>query len=154
MLNQYNRTSHLEVVPTLTLGAYVDLTVVGGLLSFSNNGRGGVIRQIILCDHSKLNANLDLYLFSRKPTSPLITDRDVKTLVNNEGHYEIARHQFLSTDYRVEGGYSVVNAQGLDYSWQQSLGTLGGLYGLLVLNGSTPSYSLEDLYVKLVTWVD
>lgn len=152
MSGMINKTHALE--PTVAVqiaGAYVDGDVVGGLLDLSDlcgGGGGGTIRQVVLVDDDSEGAIFDLYLFDGKPTvivdadpfAGSIADTDLLKLV---GKLALSTLVTLnSNDYYLE---TEVNL---------SHGT-GELWGYLVLNGSTPTYTAtDDLALKITGWMD
>ena len=148
-----NVSHTLEITPTISTSIYADGDVVGGLLDLRilcGGGGGGTIRQVRLVDDDSEGVALYLYLFDGKPTTiadqaafaAAITVADLKKMI---GRISIAAADYLT-----------INTN--DVVWKDDInlphGT-GELWGYLVTNGSTPTYTaVTDLTLTVVGWKD
>lgn len=132
--------------PTITAGAYSDGDVVGGLLTFSLAGianNGGFLCTANLTDNDKEAAALRLFLFDDLPATIADNAAFGLTDADNNKCFAIVT---LGT-YVTLTNTSLAHSDPINKPFVTDK---GNLYGYLVCNGSTPTYTATaDLTVTL-----
>lgn len=154
-------TKTVEVALTVTLDAYAQYDVVGGLIPIPLHSAGcnGTIRRIKLVDDANQKEPYKLYIFDRLPSTiandaafaPAIADlkamidkvtiaaADYETLVNASAE---------SNAIAIIGGHTD-DVLAIDYETQN-----GNLYAYLVAQ-DTPDYAAAaDLTLEVTAWVN
>jgi hypothetical protein len=136
------------VTPTIT-GAYANGDTVGGRLDLTPpGGIDGELREIRLVDDSNNGAALYLYLFDGQPSS--IADNvafDGASFLIADHDKLIARISIAAADYITINS----NKSAIKEDINKSIAT-GQLWGYIVTNASTPTYSAGDLHLRLLFW--
>jgi hypothetical protein len=148
-----NVTNEVEPTITTTAGAYTAGDVIGGLLDLTElcgGGGGGVIRAVIVSDDADQAVALDLHLFSDKPTE-IANGDPFSALPFADLAKRIGKVSIAALDYEEINSNSQAIKSGLAISHGA-----GTLYGMLVANGSTPTYGASAVVLKLkvIGWKD
>lgn len=136
------------VTPTIDTSIYADNDVIGGLLTFDFifdlSVNGGWLSSVWLADKDNEGAALRLFLFDDLPTGTY-TDQAAFALTEADSE-KLIRIVSFST-------YTTVNSEKFaseDFSPPVTFHTTTGkVYGLLVANGSTPTYAALKLTITL-----
>ncbi len=144
-MSKYN--ADIEIIPTIT-GAYADGDTVGGRLNLAS-GNLGELREIRLVDDSNNGSALYLYLFNGQPTSIGDNAAFAASIVIADHKKFIGRISIAAADYITLNS----NKTAIKEDINKTIGT-GQLFGYLVTNGSTPTYTALDLTLYLTFWKD
>lgn len=145
----------IDVVPTITAGAYSLNDALGGRMTFALAGHGagesGVVEALRLVDRAQQQVPLDLYLFDQPFTAVAdnavfdLNDPDVDNAIGVlhllPEHYTNALTNSLALLTRIDLPYVVVGSD--------------NLYGQLVIRGGPPTYvATSDIRVRLTVRKD
>lgn len=133
---------------TITGAAYVANDCVGGLqtIVFGFDAVGGVLEDIILYDRGAQNAEIEVYVFNKKPTA--IANADELVLVDADVKKTILTGTL--NDWRTVGGGSMARLS--DYFNRASLGIpyVGKTLYIYLKAVATPDWVVGDLSLKVV----
>lgn len=147
----------VTVVPTISSGvAYTSGDALGGKLEFENAlsaySQGGTINRATIKDRGKQNANLVLVLFKDDFTAT--ADNAAFTVSDADLDKVVGVLSFPATNYISFADNSIASLGLLGLDIEEPFKLSDGettLYGQLLVNGSTPTYtSTTDIRVCLL----
>lgn len=133
------KTIPLEL--TVSLTAYADGDVVGGLLEFdiSDMSAGGICNQIRLVDEDSQAEPFTLYLFNDAPT--VIADDAAFALTVADMRKLIKVVSIAALDYTTHSTFDYVHKE---LSQELIFNGNGSIWAYLVATGGTPDYANTD----------
>lgn len=144
----------IQVVPSLAVSTsiYASGDIVGGKLTLPNavrvSGGTGMIQSIMVIDQDNQKPVFDLLIFDRDPSNGTYSDNGAFTIHASDAPFLIRRISVSAGDWTTIGGIGIADLDALGRTINANSGT--SLYGLIILNGSTPTYTASTkLTIKI-----
>lgn len=131
-----------KLLPT-TVGAYSAGNCIGGLITFASAVRTpgtGIIESLNIFDLDHNAVALDLLLLDQAPSTTPV-DKTTWSVTNNDAQKIIGRIAIGSSDWVTYNNIGFATEKGLGIAYKASAAAGTNLYGILLCNGSTPSFS-------------
>jgi hypothetical protein len=147
----FTRTQRQTVATTN--GAYATGQVMGGLLTFTDQGRNeggsGLLNYIQAWDHGNTGGAFDLYVFRGKPSASTVqADKQAASFADADLELCIGWESFGTADWHApDGNHKMAKKSNL--GWDYDLGTGRELYGICVARGNQNYAGASKVVIRL-----